>query len=285
MDSAGLAVFALATICVLLFDGDGLAAEQDEATLRPRQTDPTTPPVDAVDAGKASAAADDGDYHFEGAISRKVLENYLDRSVTMAYFLVTGKSEGNREYPYHDDDVRLIQNIGAKFIGRAIYRWNGESRLIDQDFWEEARTLLHRIHAHDPDVIFQGCLFETISTDVNRVPISAWVFVDFGLPAEDRNFSYDAMLNEDGKLVRHWGRSSVPDVTRLETQLWFYYLAGAYINLGCEALHLGQVRLMGMADPDLREWSRLIARIRATMQKPMPAAISCCWMRMCRPAE
>ncbi len=70
------------------------------------------------------------------------------------------------------------------------------------------------------------------------------------------------MLNEDGKLVRHWGRSSVPDVTRLETQLWFYYLAGAYINLGCEALHLGQVRLMGMADPDLREWSRLIARIR-----------------------
>jgi hypothetical protein len=41
------------------------------------------------------------------------------------------------------------------------------------------------------------------------------------------------MLNEDGKLVRHWGGSSVPDVTKLETQLWSYYLAGAYIDLGC----------------------------------------------------
>ena len=29
-------------------------------------------------------------------------------------------------------------------------------------------------------------------------------------------------------------------------------LAGSYINLGCEALHLGQVRLIGMADPDLK---------------------------------
>ena len=93
--------------------------------------------------------------------------------------------------------------------------------------------------------------------------IPSWVFAEFGLPAESRTFSYDAMLNKDGKLVNHWGRSSVPDVMRLETQLWFYYLAGSYINLGCEALHLGQVRLIGMADPDLRQWSALSARIRA----------------------
>ncbi|NQU37493.1 MAG: hypothetical protein HQ526_07875 [Actinobacteria bacterium] len=71
------------------------------------------------------------------------------------------------------------------------------------------------------------------------------------------------MLNKDGKLVGHWCRSSVPDISRLETQLCFYYLAGSYINLGCEALHLGQVALIGMADPDLKEWSRLVARIRS----------------------
>jgi hypothetical protein len=202
-------------------------------------------------------------YHFDGTISREVLENYLDRSVTMAYFLVTGKAEGNREYPYREDDVRLIRNIGAKFIGRAIYRWNGEDRLNDASFWTDAKALIDRIHAFDPDVIFQGCLFETISTRVNSVKIPSWVFTDFGLPKEDRNFSYDDMLNKSGKLVNHWRRSSVPDVTRLETQLWFYYLAGSYINLGCEALHIGQVRLIGMADPDLKEWSRLLIRIRA----------------------
>jgi alpha-L-fucosidase 2 len=203
------------------------------------------------------------DYHFDGTISREVLENYLDRSVTMAYFLVTGKTEGNREYLYRDDDLRLIQNIGAKFIGRAIYRWNGESRLNDPNFWKDAKTLIAKVHAFDPDVIFQGCMFETISRDVERVKVPAWVFRDFGLPVDDRTFSYDAMLNKDGKLVNHWGRASVPDVTRPETQLWFYYLAGSYIDLGCEALHLGQVDLIGMADRDLKEWSRVVARIRS----------------------
>ena len=53
------------------------------------------------------------DYHFDGTISREVLENYLDHSVTMAYFLVTGVPERNRPYPYKQDDVRLIENIGA----------------------------------------------------------------------------------------------------------------------------------------------------------------------------
>ena len=76
-------------------------------------------------AGTSSKAQQQLDYHFDGTISREVLENYLDRSVTMAYFLVTGKVEGNREYLYREDDIRLILNIGAKFIGRAIYRWNG----------------------------------------------------------------------------------------------------------------------------------------------------------------
>ncbi len=202
-------------------------------------------------------------YRFEGTISREVLENCLDRSVTMAYFLVTGKPEGNREYLYRDDDVRLIRNIGPKFIGRAIYCWNGESRLNDPNFWTDAKALIEKVHAFDPDVIFQGCLFETISREVNRVKIPPWVFSDFGLPGEDKTFSYEAMLNKDGKLVNHWGRASVPDVTRQETQLWFYYLAGSYIDLGCEALHLGQVALIGMADTDLKEWSGLVARIRA----------------------
>jgi hypothetical protein len=203
------------------------------------------------------------DYHFERTITREVLENYLDRAVTMAFFLVTGIPESGREYPYREDDVRLIQNIGAKFIGRALYRWGGESRLNEPQFWSDAKALIDRVHAFDSDVIFQGCLFEMISRDVNNVKIPAWVFIEFGQPVKDRTFSYDAMLNPEGKLVNHWGRGSVPDITRIETQMWFTYLAGAYIAIGCEALHLGQVRLIGMADPELKVWSNLVTRIRA----------------------
>jgi len=216
-----------------------------------------------TDVAETSSTERSHDYHFEGTISREVLENYLDRSVTMAYFLVTGKPEGNREYLYRDDDVRLIRNIGAKFIGRAIYRWCGESRLNDSAFWTDAKALIETVHASDPDIILQGCLLEMIGKEVNTVKIPSWVFTEFGLTAENRTFTYEAMLNKDGKLVNHWGRGSVPDVSRLETQLWFYYLACSYIDLGCEALHLGQVRLIGMADPDLKQWSRLVARIRA----------------------
>lgn len=203
-------------------------------------------------------------YYFDhSGISREVLENYLDRSVTMAFFLVPEKPEGNRIYSYHNDDVRLIMNIGAKFIGRAIYRWGSESRLNDPGFWSQAKALIDTIHAFDPDVIFQGCLFEIITKDVNTVKIPSWVYTGLGLPVEDRNFSYELMLNDSGKLVDHWRKgSSVPDISKPEAQLWFYYLAASYMNIGCEAFHLGQVELIGMNDPKRDSWLRLLTKIR-----------------------
>ncbi|MBN1362700.1 MAG: hypothetical protein JW993_19030 [Sedimentisphaerales bacterium] len=123
-------------------------------------------------ASVALAVSNTGKYTFDGTISREVLENYLDRSVTMAYFVVTGRPKGNRQYLYRVDDIRLIENIGAKFIGRAIYRWNGESLLNDPNFWTEAKKLMDQVHAFDPDVIFQGCLFETIHL---QMPVSRMI--------------------------------------------------------------------------------------------------------------
>jgi hypothetical protein len=214
----------------------------------------------------SSAGLKPGDksYSFdEKGISKEVLENYLERSITMAFFLVPNKPEGRREYPYHEDDIRMIRNTGAKFIGRAIYRWGNESLLNDSTFWKAASAIIDTLHRTDPDIIFQGCLFEIITEDVNQVKIPAWVFTDHKLPVEDRTFSYQAMINTQGKLVDHWRNgSSVPDISRQETQLWFYYLAASYINLGCEAFHLGQVELMGMNDPDRTAWRALLADIR-----------------------
>lgn len=208
-------------------------------------------------------------YYFDGnGISEEVLSNYLDRSVTMAFFLVPEKPEGRRQYPYHEDDVRMIKNIGAKFIGRSIYRWGGESRLNEPDFWETAQALIDTLHHFDPEIIFQGCLFEIVTQDVNSVKIPDWVFEGYDLPVEERNFSYDKMLNKRGVMVDHWREgSSVPDISRQETQLWFYYLAGAYINLGCEAFHLGQVELIGMNDQKRVAWQSLLMKIRAYAKK------------------
>lgn len=210
-----------------------------------------------------------GSYSFDKkGVSRKVMENYLDRSITMTYFLTPEFSEGNRLYTYHDDDVRMVKNIGAKFIGRAIYRWGNESILNSPDYLDKAKVIADSLHAYDPDLIFQGCLFEIVTEDVNKVKIPEWVFNDFNLPAQDRCFSYQSMLNENGTLVNHWHQgSSVPDISKTETQLWFYFLAGSYINIGCEALHLGQESLIGMNDPDRSFWESTLSKIREYASK------------------
>lgn len=204
-------------------------------------------------------------YHINSnGISKKVLSNYLSRAVTMVYFLTPDKPEGNLGYPYHADDIRMIKNIGAKFIGRSIYRWGGEAKLNDPQYWQKAQSLVNEMHRFDKDIIFQACIFEIVTEQVNEVPIPAWVFSGFNLPAQNRNFSYNSMINKQGKLVNHWRKgSSVPDVSELETQLWFYFLAGSYINLGCEAIHLGQIELIGMNDKDRSSWATIIAKIRS----------------------
>lgn len=209
--------------------------------------------------------ASTGPYHFDASgISQPVLENYLKRSVTMTEFLAVDPYTNDGPYLYKEDDVRLIKNIGAKFIGRSIYRWGREDVLIIPEYLEQAKKLAGEVHAYDPDVIFQASLFEIVTKNVEKIPIPSWAFKAMEMPAENRHFRYDLMLNPDGKFVNHWREgSSVPDIKRQETQLWFIFLAGIYFDIGCEALHLGQTALIGMADPDLLQWQSFIVKLRS----------------------
>ena len=209
------------------------------------------------------------DYQFDkNGISRRVLENYLERSITSVYFLTPDTPEGRRVYPYPEDDVRMVKNLGVKFVGRAIYRWGGESRLNDPAFLSTAAAKIKMMHAHDPDIVFQACIFEIVTTDVEKVPIPDWVFRDFNLPVETRTFSYKDMLADNGLFVNHWRENcSVPDISKRETQLWFHFLAGTYINIGCEAFHIGQVELIGMNDHPRTHWAASIAKMREYASK------------------
>ena len=200
-------------------------------------------------------------YYFDGSISREVLENYLDRSVTAGYFLTPGTPE-RYLFPFREDDIRMIQNIGAKFIGRSLYRWSEESKLGDPAFLEYARRLIDRMHAHDPEIIFQACLFESVSNDVNNLAIPAWVFEAFDLPVEKRNFNAAEMTKRlDSNAVAAMG-GRCPMVNNLETKLWFYFLARSYIDTGIEAFHLGQVELIGRDDPDKTHYREILDKIR-----------------------
>ena len=195
-------------------------------------------------------------YFFKGKISRTVLENYLARSATVASLL----------HLTLDDDLRMMHNTGVKFAGRVIWMWGGESKidaLIDKGI-----PFVKRIHAMDPDIILQGAIFEIITTDVNNVPIPASVFEEFNLAPENRNFNYEKMIYPFGHRVNHWDKdASVPDMSRTETKMWFFYVAKRWIDLGLEAIHFGQVEIMDDRDRKRVHWRDVIARIRSYAMK------------------
>ena len=197
----------------------------------------------------ASAAPD---YTFNGKISKLVLENYLERSITMQRML-TG--EGNFE-----DNLRMIKNIGAKFIGRAVCQWGGEADLM-KNFATE-KMLAAKVHEADPDIILQACIFEIVTPQIEQVKIPAWAFKALGMRVENRNFRYQDILYADGKMNHQWGEGGVPDVSRPETKLMFYFLAASYIDAGIEGIHFGQVELMNKNDPNLDHYAQILTLIR-----------------------
>ncbi len=201
----------------------------------------------------ASALAAQGGLKFRDTISREVLDGYLSRAMTMMD-LLTGRGD-------LDDNLRMMRSTGARFAGRAVYVWGGEARL--PDLLKRARAAAARVHEADSQLILQAGVFEIVTGEVDRLNVPAHVFAAFGEQPEPRTFRYADMLYPDGRLRDHWRRgSSVPDITRPETRRWFYYLATEYIDLGCEAIHFGQVELVGQTDRDWKHWDDLLQRVR-----------------------
>ena len=123
--------------------------------------------------------------------------------------------------------------------------------------------MIERVHVIDPEIIFQGCLFESVSRDVQNVKIPDWVFREFGLPAEERTFRNDSITKRPNQPPASMGRGGIPVINNLETRMWYFFLAATYINIGCEAFHLGQVELIGRDDKNREFYSQLIDKIRA----------------------
>lgn len=203
------------------------------------------------------------DYHFDGKISEEVLRHYLSRAITMAEVCTGPAYKVDGQDNCRVDDIRFIKNTGAKFVGRAIFRWGSEKLFLEPEFLSYAVNVINQVHAFDDEVVFQAAVFEIVTKQVNDIPVPEYVFKAFDLPVEKRNFNYRAMLFPSGRYKDLWGGgSSVPDITQSETKLWFYYLASSYIDAGIEAIHWGQVSLMGKNDPKLQHWFKMLAMIR-----------------------
>ncbi len=190
---------------------------------------------------------------YDGQINRVQLEHLLSRAVSMEGLL--------HEHGNLDDEIRFLKNTGVRFAGRTIYLWGGEKNLPAA--LNAARLREGKVHQALPELMLQAALFEIVTEAVETQIIPSSVAKEFGHPAPPRPFSYTAMLFPETKRRNQWGKgSSVPDITQAETQMWFYYLATRYIDLGVEAIHFGQVALMGARDPQNRAWDSLLTRVR-----------------------
>lgn len=175
---------------------------------------------------------------------RRVLEYYLSHAATAQWICFSDTL---------DDDIRVILKTGIKFLGRATGIWKAE--MPDEEHFARTRQAAEKIHASDPEVILQACIFETVyREDLESVKIPSWVFEAFGLEPEDRSFRW-----EDCTLVPG---EHMPDISKTETQMWFYYRAVNYIDCGCEAFHMGQIHLYTARDRGCRAIGKVLSMMR-----------------------
>ncbi|MDB5051616.1 MAG: hypothetical protein JWO30_4687 [Fibrobacteres bacterium] len=206
------------------------------------------------------------DFHFDSTISPAVLNNYLNRSIHYTELLHSDLSLGRDKRGVDPrENIRALLNMGAKYIGRSIMIWGNEEDLNQYTPWlKNAKRMIDTMHSVDPDIIFEAAEFEIISTMVGVLDVPAAVLQAFGQPVVARKFNYQAMLYTDGKFVNQWGpNNSVPDMSRLETRMYYYFLACNYIDIGVEAFHFGQVGLMDQADPGHVNWLDMLTKVRA----------------------
>ena len=79
-----------------------------------------------------------------------------------------------------DDNIRMLTNVGAKFAGRAVLVWGQESQLPTR--LSMAEDCAQDVHTADPEIILQAGIFEIVTTEVESLPVPAWVFEEFDLP-------------------------------------------------------------------------------------------------------
>ncbi len=188
------------------------------------------------------------DYSFEGSISKEVLMNYLSRAVTF-----NGLSMSDS----YEDDLRIIRELKPKYVGRVSYVWNnytdfpgrvGGAVTDPNEIFANAKKAVDDLHQIDSQIIAQACLFEIVdSSYVEKIAIPEYVLEEFNQPTQKRNFRYGDMIYQNKLFYNRWGMGqSVPDLSRVETQMFWYFLATNYINMGYESLHCGQIQLMNV---------------------------------------
>jgi hypothetical protein len=216
-------------------------------------------------------------YDFTNSMDREKLELYLGRAITMQ-----GLMDANTCYfppctvdPFtyypigYNEDIQMLAKINARFIGRATGMWAGEW-VVNYGFFNYVSSMVNDItlayqNSNLVKPIIQAGMFEIVSKDVNGIQFSSEVANTYGESVRYFNFDnmkYSNFPNNQPYKTSYSSDLIVPDISKKETQMWFYYLATRYIDNGIEALHFGQVEIMDNEDPNHIHYWDLLSKIR-----------------------
>ncbi len=178
----------------------------------------------------------------------------------------------------YQDVLRLIGAVRPRLITDAVTQWGAWDWPVHLD---RCRMTVRDIKAIDSAIVVQASLNEyaDASTAGAMGTIPPWVWEAFGLEDEHRGFDIRRMMFADwqrqgknGTPQRWWDYvglkdglpiAVVPDIRTREAQMWFYYQARLFIDMGCESLSFSQVELMNDNSLDPKHWNIVFEKLRA----------------------
>ncbi len=190
-------------------------------------------------------------------LTRPLLQAYLDRAVVHMF----DWGERTREF-YRD--------TGAKYVHWADLGW---ARRYTADDWAMLTAEIDAIHGTDwgADMLFVAGVMEAVcSANTSNTLIPQWlltILVEEGIqeqrtfgPNGPEYFNYEAMFDRDADnwpdhFVGLWVQTEdreqgPPDITMLETQIYYAYLIAEHLDAGFEGIMFGQAMMTGARDHD-----------------------------------
>lgn len=215
-------------------------------------------------------ANDTTDYTFKDTITLEVLNNYLGHTVNYSLGNVIDYFGGAFNVNTFNEGLGVALNVGAKYVQRSGGEWNMTGQFMSR--WsDEIAERLAFAHSIDPEMIFEASIFESVTNAVAQIAVPAWVHEKFGVElaegVESVNYSrsdviFEESVYEENENLENGSWQSTPDITKVEWQMLVYYRATQFIDLGYEAIHLGQTGLTGINDTDNAAWAKVIGFIR-----------------------
>lgn len=124
-------------------DGNRLSSIQSSNQIHHTLSGP-----DYIPSGSLVESGATSDYAFSGFISEQVLHNYLDKAITMQ-----GMCSWYNDESIRMQDINMIIDVGAKFVGRAHGFWGDVNDLWIDYVCDKLQLAISTVHAVEPRCI------------------------------------------------------------------------------------------------------------------------------------